>query len=318
VPDTQVWTLIQRLNWIRDVRNHDLDSASKIVFVMLLSHDGPNGCFPSISTLADEAVLSRSTVKRALRSLEALGAITKVSRTSTESHAPTSNYYQFKNVDQKVGPHRPYVLPEIGVIQTPGRATQTLPSGHTDPTLGSHRPPNRLIEQTTGTLGALPQTPPATPGPNGLTPPESRGSQTTLAGIIPPSQPAPPPKPQKPPRKPAKQSKGEPEKEPSGFPEVVDAYFEAFERARGTRPVFDAREGKAVRELIAKAGKDVAIARIRDAYANEYWRSKVTIQEISSNPDKYCGAKPVPRESNLPDVDDMIAAARRKNANTAK
>jgi hypothetical protein len=164
-------------------------------------------------------------------------------------------------------------------------------------------------------VGALPQTPPAPPGPPGLTPPSSRASQTTLEGIIPPPQPTPSPKPRKPPQKPAKQSNGKPEQEPSGYPAVVAAYFESFERARGDKPVFGPREGKAVRELLVKAGQDRAIERIRAAYAEEFWRSKITIIEIAANPDKYCGApKPAPRESNLPDITE----SRRPYARPAK
>lgn len=78
--------------------------------------------------------------------------------------------------------------------------------------------------------------------------------------------------------------------------EVVDAYFAAFEAYRGTKPTFGARDGAAVKSLLAQCANNAsrAIEVIRSAFTGEPWLAdRATIALIAADPSKYLGkAKP--------------------------
>lgn len=80
----------------------------------------------------------------------------------------------------------------------------------------------------------------------------------------------------------------------SSYAELVDFYFVEFEKHRNSKPVFGAREGKAVRELLAKLDDNLqrACAAITNALADPWWKSRVTILAISNDPDKFLSLKP--------------------------
>jgi hypothetical protein len=93
---------------------------------------------------------------------------------------------------------------------------------------------------------------------------------------------------------PSKPKPVEPEPEPAelpGYPELVKAYFDAFERRRGSKPLFGSREGKAVKDLLGASGGDLARARgiIESAYRDQFWGDKATILEIVKDPSKFVG-----------------------------
>jgi hypothetical protein len=70
---------------------------------------------------------------------------------------------------------------------------------------------------------------------------------------------------------------------------VTAAYFEAFESARGEKPLFDGAEGKAVQRLLKKCDGDAdrACEIITKTYAaTNWWRDKTTILEIARDPQK--------------------------------
>lgn len=77
---------------------------------------------------------------------------------------------------------------------------------------------------------------------------------------------------------------------PIGYPETARLYFETFEQARGVRPVFMAREGKALRTLLAAVGVERAQAAIRNAFADTWWRDKATILTIAADPSRHLSA----------------------------
>ncbi|HEX3851934.1 MAG TPA: helix-turn-helix domain-containing protein [Polyangiaceae bacterium] len=79
-------------------------------------------------------------------------------------------------------------------------------------------------------------------------------------------------------------------KKPTAFTELKDLYVESYEAARGTKPPFDSRDGKAVKDLLAKCGAETAAAAIRGAFAG-FWKDKVTIRSIASEPAKFVGLK---------------------------
>ena len=75
---------------------------------------------------------------------------------------------------------------------------------------------------------------------------------------------------------------------------LVLLYFERFEAVRGTKPPFDARDGNAVKQLLAKCGAETGAAAIRGAFADTFWRGKATIRTIANEPAKFVGLKAHP------------------------
>lgn len=79
-----------------------------------------------------------------------------------------------------------------------------------------------------------------------------------------------------------------PNPEPDGFLLVVRTYFEAFNSVHGRDPTFDGYSGRSIKTLLSKVGgADQAIACIKAAFSDQYWRDKVTIQKLAQNPDQY-------------------------------
>lgn len=113
----------------------------------------------------------------------------------------------------------------------------------------------------------------------------------------------------------------EDQKTESEHAEATKVYFECFEAARGRKPVFRSREGKAVKELLAALGKDETLARLRRIYAaGAYWREKVTITGIASDPDKYDQPPTQARGVQQPQRgglnEDLVARARARGHRT--
>jgi hypothetical protein len=97
--------------------------------------------------------------------------------------------------------------------------------------------------------------------------------------------------------KPVKGSKSRPaagkesraDQQPDGYQLVMDCYFAEFERARGQKPVIGSRDGKAVKTLLSALSGDhsEACRYIKNAFSDSWWRSKVTISTIASDPSKF-------------------------------
>jgi Helix-turn-helix domain len=73
--------------------------------------------------------------------------------------------------------------------------------------------------------------------------------------------------------------------------EITKIYFELYEAARGQKPPFDGRDGKAVGELLKKCGRADSEHALRSAFADTWWRSKITIRTIASEPAKFIGLR---------------------------
>jgi hypothetical protein len=65
------------------VRSRDLEPLSKMVWLVLSSHVGAQGCFPALETIADEANMNIATVKRHLVKLREKGYVTWIRSTRT-------------------------------------------------------------------------------------------------------------------------------------------------------------------------------------------------------------------------------------------
>lgn len=84
-----------------------------------------------------------------------------------------------------------------------------------------------------------------------------------------------------------------PEKDASIDPEQLsllrDVYFLLFTEARGERPSFGDREGKALKDLLKAEGFERAKKAVVAAYGDEFWRGKATIRTIASDPSRHLG-----------------------------
>lgn len=73
--------------------------------------------------------------------------------------------------------------------------------------------------------------------------------------------------------------------------ELTKLYFVRFEAARGVKPVFDSRDGKAIRDLLSACGVERAAQAIDGAFCS-WWQDKITIRDVAANPSKFIGLKP--------------------------
>ena len=152
-------------------------------------------------------------------------------------------------------------------------------------------------------IGALPQTPPAPTSSTPVQPPSVGDSQTSLPGLA-HAQPTPPaPKPAK---KAAKGSNGA--DRTTRLPEG----FAPSEQHRSLAKEFDVDLGVVFPKFVdhhrAKGSRFIDW----DAALRNWIRTSNSYDRVGPT------RKPAPRESNLPDVDDIIAERNRRNANTSK
>lgn len=75
--------------------------------------------------------------------------------------------------------------------------------------------------------------------------------------------------------------------------QVIETYCLEYERVRGVRPPFAGREAKSADKLIEtlKGDHARAMTTIRNAFADPYWREKVTINTIATEPAKFDGQR---------------------------
>ena len=73
--------------------------------------------------------------------------------------------------------------------------------------------------------------------------------------------------------------------------ELTKLYFDLYAEARGVKPPFDSRDGKAVRDLLAACGAAMAADAIRGAFADNWWRCKATIRDVALQPARFLGLK---------------------------
>lgn len=112
------------------LRDPALTAQDKLIVTMLATYADENGyCWPAIKTLAVDAGVSESTVKRALVHLEEVGVVEREPR-FTDNGDRDTNAYWIIGYDRRllVGSHRT----QGGFTQNPG--------------VGSHRPTNKNIE----------------------------------------------------------------------------------------------------------------------------------------------------------------------------
>lgn len=75
--------------------------------------------------------------------------------------------------------------------------------------------------------------------------------------------------------------------------QVIETYCLEYARVRGVRPPFGSREAKSADKLIDTLNGDHARAMttIRNAFADPYWREKVTMNTIATEPAKFDGQR---------------------------
>jgi hypothetical protein len=93
-------------------------------------------------------------------------------------------------------------------------------------------------------------------------------------------------------------------KESSDFSKIRTLYFDRFESVRGTKPPFEARDGRAIKDLLAKCSVEQAVQAIEGAFRG-FRSDGVTIRMIASDPAQFIGMKaagsrnePQPKQPN--------------------
>lgn len=85
--------------------------------------------------------------------------------------------------------------------------------------------------------------------------------------------------------------------EPEGYKPVIEAYFAAYERAKGAKPVFRPRTGKAAKALLGAMSQAEAIALIDRAFADTWFvANQGELWHIADSPNRFRGtsARPFP------------------------
>lgn len=84
--------------------------------------------------------------------------------------------------------------------------------------------------------------------------------------------------------------------------QVIDHYFRQFEAARGVKPSLDGRGWKSFDRLLERLGHNVDACNeaITNAFADDWWRSKVTINKIANDTDQFTGRRSSPSRRNQP------------------
>jgi hypothetical protein len=259
---------LHALSAIRDDRT--LSKAERLVLVMLISHASKTGeCFPSIDLLADETAMARCVVADALTSLRSRGAASPVSlavehRASAKGRGRVSNLYRLH-------------------LSPPGR----LKSARSKSAEQTQVPKDLSLEIERPKSGKGPDLSLADRLEAGHEAGHEAGkgsAATSVAGSF--ALEAPTPRAKKKPSKPA----------PNGgdHQAVTKCYFDEWQaKHEGAAPVFRAREGKAVSDLLAALNGNVAEActRIRNCFASWNWKGK-TILTIAGSPDAFAVVAP--------------------------
>lgn len=71
---------------------------------------------------------------------------------------------------------------------------------------------------------------------------------------------------------------------------VMAAYSMAFERERGRKPSLTGADGNAVKLALQKHKVEVILEAIDGAFGDPFWKGRVTIRKICSNPDLFRGS----------------------------
>lgn len=117
----------ERQKIVSGLRAPQVTSTEKFVIMALNEHadaDGGN-CFPSTTTLAEETILTRQTVSKALRSLEAKGLIKVMPR--FKNNAQVSNNYKLI-YEKMLSPCKRNLRPPVNEDDTPRKPALHPPS----------------------------------------------------------------------------------------------------------------------------------------------------------------------------------------------
>lgn len=80
----------------------------------------------------------------------------------------------------------------------------------------------------------------------------------------------------------------------AGYRRIVDVYFDVFASAKGARPIFGKREGKAVRDLLKQVAPERAEQLVRNAFTQGSFGIETrTIFDVTNNPSRWVVAPPI-------------------------
>ena len=116
----------------------DLRGSVKSVLIVLANRANKDGeCFPSLSTIARDAGIARSTAQEAIKKLEGLGLIKKRQRKSSRNDGWRSTLYRLS-----VAP-----IPKAGTPYTEDRPTPIPAAGNEPKTRTEMEPPSNRGDQ---------------------------------------------------------------------------------------------------------------------------------------------------------------------------
>lgn len=75
----------------------------------------------------------------------------------------------------------------------------------------------------------------------------------------------------------------------AGFQATVDLYDRLYKEARGHKPSFSGAVCAAIKRMLDAHGQDAAREALEGAFADSFWRPKVTILQIAKDPDRFRG-----------------------------
>ena len=103
-----------------------------------------------------------------------------------------------------------------------------------------------------------------------------------------------------------KRTRTKPAETSSEHSQVVAVWFQLFEKAKGTKPVFNGgKDGRAVKVLLEAFGNDVdKITQVfRNAFADAWWtQHKASLADIAANPNRFLTAQVLPFDRKKPVV----------------
>lgn len=252
------------------------DANQKIVLWALLDHWSRKSPvpFPSVETLAADASLSERAVQYAVDALEK-DAVLGVSR----RHNKTNRYY-LANIRlaclRHPNPKRvEWAAKELHKLG----ATDSTPAGNDSRVFDAPAELPGVQEVHLGGAGGAPQN---IPGVQEVRPKEpslslrDQKKEPTLGD-----------------EKIARESVSisTAKKESTGYQAVKQAYVDGYRSVNGEEPAFNDVDHKALQQLLKNQGTEKAERAIRSAFADAWWKTRVTIQQIRSNPARFLALK---------------------------
>lgn len=271
------------LRAIRDAQGLGAHDVLVLTMLALRTNNATGTCHPSFAKIAEDTRLSLRQAKAVVASLAKKGLLDVVPRFEEGSRERTSNSYRVRVPVVHAAHHE--VRPVHDVVQDTHdggapKARQVVHDAHEG---GAPRAPKLPSELPHGTANGRETAPP----PFALVSPTEALTAATSRD--------------------SKPVKGTASEIP-GYSELIAHYFETFEAARGARPTFTSRMGKAAKTLIALMPVDEAKSVVTNWFGDPWLaKTKPELWDIAAEPNKCRGAVRGRKVSPQPPTDGPLA-----------